>query len=58
MINASLEEHHLKKKKWGKIKVVHRNATEKNEELKDESLDFIMMHPPYADIIKYSDGIE
>ena len=26
--------------------------------VKDESIDFICTHPPYADIIKYSDGIE
>ncbi len=38
-----------------KIKVIHHNATLKNEELKDESIDFVLMHPPYVDIIKYSD---
>ena len=27
-------------------------------DLKDESVDLICTHPPYADIIKYSDGIE
>ena len=26
--------------------------------LKDEGVDFVCTHPPYADIIKYSDGIE
>ena len=25
-------------------------------EVKDNSIDFILTHPPYADIIKYSDG--
>lgn len=58
MINTSLEEHHLKKKKWWNIKILNRDATKKNKDLKDESLDFVMMHPPYADIIKYSDGID
>ncbi len=38
-----------------KIKVIHHNATIKNEELKDESIDFVLMHPPYVDIIKYSE---
>ena len=27
-------------------------------DLKDESIDLICTHPPYADIIKYSDGID
>jgi len=58
MINTSLEEHHLKKKKWWKVKILNIDATKKNKDLKDESLDFVMMHPPYADIIKYSDGID
>lgn len=26
--------------------------------IKDESIDFICTHPPYADIIRYSDGLE
>jgi tRNA1(Val) A37 N6-methylase TrmN6 len=37
-----------------KIKVKHFDATKKNKDLKDESIDFVLMHPPYADIIKYS----
>jgi len=41
--------------KWGKIKVKHHDATKKNEKLKKESIDFVLMHPPYVDIIKYSD---
>jgi len=41
-----------------KIKVKHFDATKKNEKLKKESIDFVLMHPPYADIIKYSDGIK
>ncbi len=39
-----------------KIIVKKYNATEKNKDLKKESIDFVLMHPPYADIIKYSDG--
>jgi len=54
-INECLEEHDLKKNKWWKIKVLHHDATKKNKDLKDESIDFILMHPPYADIVKYSD---
>ena len=41
-----------------KIKVKKHNATKKNKDLKDESIDFVLMHPPYADIIKYSDWIK
>jgi tRNA1(Val) A37 N6-methylase TrmN6 len=37
------------------VKVLHHDATVKNEDLKDESVDFVLMHPPYADIVKYSD---
>lgn len=42
-------------KNKSKIKVKKYNATEKNKNLKKESIDFVLMHPPYADIIKYSD---
>lgn len=38
-----------------KIEILHHDATLKNEKLKDESLDFVLMHPPYVDIIKYSE---
>lgn len=38
-----------------KIEILKRNATLKNTKLKDESIDFVLMHPPYVDIIKYSD---
>ena len=41
-----------------KIKVKYFDARKKNEDLKKESIDFVLMHPPYADIIKYSDGIK
>ncbi len=40
-------------KSWQKIvKRDARNLSKAN----DESIDFILTHPPYADIIKYSDG--
>lgn len=38
-----------------KVQVIHHDATTKNTKLKDESIDFVLMHPPYVDIIKYSD---
>lgn len=38
-----------------RIKIELHNATEKNEKLKNESIDFVLMHPPYVDIIKYSE---
>lgn len=41
-------------KSW-KIEVFHHNATEKNEKILDESIDFVLMHPPYINIIKYSE---
>ena len=40
-------------------KIFTRNANATNLQfLKDGHIDFICMHPPYADIIKYSKGIE
>ena len=41
-----------------KIKIKKFDARKKNKDLKDESIDFVLMHPPYADIIKYSDWIK
>lgn len=38
-----------------RIKVKNHDATKKNENLKKESIDFVLMHPPYADTIKYSE---
>ncbi len=38
-----------------KIKIKLHNATQKNKDLKKESIDFVLMHPPYADIIQYSE---
>ncbi len=40
----------------GNYKVINGNA--KNLELYDESIDLICAHPPYMDIIKYSNSIE
>ncbi len=40
------------------ILVYQFDARKKNPNLKDESIDFVLMHPPYADIIKYSDWIK
>lgn len=57
-INECLKEHHEKTKKWWNVEILNHNATIKNNNIKDESIDFILMHPPYADIIKYSDWIE
>lgn len=38
-----------------KIEILHHDAIQKNKKLKDESLDFVLMHPPYVDIVKYSE---
>ena len=54
-LNECLEKHDCKKNKWWKVNVLHHDATVKNNYLKDESVDFVLMHPPYLDIIKYSD---
>lgn len=43
----------------GKGRVVIREAdARKLDFIKDNSIDFICTHPPYADIIKYSDSID
>ena len=39
----------------GKYKLIRGDAT--NLTLQDKSIDFICTHPPYMDIIKYSNGI-
>ena len=41
----------------GKVKLVKGDARELDF-IKDESIDLICTHPPYADIIKYSEDIE
>ena len=38
-----------------KIEIKYSDAREKHIDLKDESIDFVLTHPPYVDIIKYSD---
>ena len=40
------------------IKIKKIDARRKNSKIKDESIDFVLMHPPYSDIIKYSDWIK
>lgn len=40
-------------KSWQKV--LKRDARDLKK-AKDESIDFVLTHPPYADIIKYSDG--
>ena len=41
--------------KSGKIEIFLYSATKENKNLADESVDFVLMHPPYANIIKYSE---
>lgn len=41
----------------GKITLIKGNA-QKLTKIEDESIDFICTHPPYANIINYSDGIK
>ena len=49
-INFELDNENI----WN-IDVLQHNATIKNTKINNESIDFVLMHPPYADIIKYSD---
>jgi tRNA1(Val) A37 N6-methylase TrmN6 len=42
-------------KERARVRVLEHDARKKNKDLKDVSIDFVLMHPPYADIIKYSD---
>ena len=41
-----------------KVKVKIFDARDKNKDIKKNSIDFVLMHPPYVDIIKYSDWIK
>lgn len=41
----------------GKV-YIHKGAARNLDFVPDESIDLICTHPPYADIIKYSDGID
>lgn len=47
----------FKMPKVGKISIIKGNAQNLNK-IKDKSIDLICTHPPYADIIRYSDGIK
>ena len=38
--------------------LIKGNSMKLNKIVKDESIDFIFIHPPYADIIKYSNNIK
>lgn len=44
---------HVENKSWQKV--VKRDARDLGK-AKDETIDFVLTHPPYADIIKYSEG--
>lgn len=39
-----------------KIRIVRADARTAMQKIKTESIDFILHHPPYSDIIKYSHG--
>ena len=43
--------------KSGKVTLIKGNA-QKLDSIKDKSIDFICTHPPYANIINYSNGIK
>ena len=43
--------------KTGKVTLIKGNA-QKLDSIKDKSIDFICTHPPYANIINYSNGIK
>ena len=57
--SVSISETNLQFQCETKSKIFTRNgdATDLHF-IKDDSIDFICTHPPYANIIKYSDGIE
>lgn len=57
--SVSISETNLKFQCETKSKIFTKNADATNLHfIKDEHIDFICTHPPYADIIKYSKGIE
>lgn len=57
--SVTLTEEHLKFKSEANSKIFVRNGNAKKLDfLKDNSIDLICTHPPYTNIIKYSDGIE
>ncbi len=56
ILNQVQDDDKNKKIEWQlKIEIYKFDARRKNPKLKDESIDFVLMHPPYVDIIKYSD---
>lgn len=56
--SVSISETNLKFQCETKSKIFTKNADATNLHfIKDEHIDFICTHPPYADIIKYSKGI-
>ena len=57
--SVSISETNLKFQCETKSKICTKNGdATKLHFIKDEHIDFICTHPPYADIIKYSDGID
>lgn len=47
----------FKATKAGNVKIIKGNAQDLSK-IKDKTIDFICTHPPYANIINYSDGIK
>ena len=57
--SVSISETNLQFQCETKTKIFTRNGDATNLHfIKDSSIDFICTHPPYSNIIKYSDGIE
>ena len=57
--SVSISETNLQFQCETKSKIFTRNGDATNLHfIKDASIDFVCTHPPYANIIKYSDGIE
>ncbi len=57
--SVSISETNLQFQCETKSKIYIRNADATNLNfIKDESIDFICMHPPYANIIKYTENID
>lgn len=56
-ISRCKEKCDFKREKCGKVDIVQADAR-RLDFLKNESIDLICTHPPYADIIKYSEDIE
>ena len=56
-LNLCREAIDFERENCGQVKLVHGDAR-KLDFIEDESIDFVCSHPPYADIIKYSEGID